>query len=74
MNDEEIDQFRNLLQSNNKDIVNQPGELIYESIKDGVDRHKFIEKVHGKPNILLLIKLKDGWIQNMDGRKIRRVI
>ena len=58
LNDCDKYKLLNLLEKNNKIISKYPWKLIYDSRKDGLEKDNFIEIVHGKPNILILIQLK----------------
>ena len=72
LNETEKEQLLNLFKQNNKEIVNYPWNLIFDSRKDKICRAVFGEKVHKKSNVLLLIRLrgecviggytKTGWI------------
>ena len=71
---EEADKLLQLFADNDKAIADYQWDLIYESTKEGIKRDIFIGKIYDKPNILLLIKLKEentiiggytkaGWIE-----------
>ena len=56
--DDEIDELFNLLLSNDKQIANNPWRLLFSSEEHGVERRKFVKKVHEEQNVILIIKLK----------------
>ena len=58
----EQDKLLDLFQKYNEEIVNNSWISIFDSAKDGFERDTFIDKVHDKQNILLLIKLKGDTI------------
>ena len=59
LNDIEKNKLLKLLKDNNKnEIVDHSWNLSFDSKKDGFLRSRFVEKVHGKPNVTLLIRLK----------------
>ena len=51
-----------LLKANGKAIANYSWTSIFDSTKDEFSRDSFTEKVYGKPNVLLVRKLKTGAI------------
>ena len=60
---QEQDKFLSLLQENNKIIAKHPWKLLYQSNKDGeINKGKFVKIVHGKMNILSLIRLNEDCI------------
>ena len=75
-NEEYETKFLNLLRQTNKLIADKSWQLIFNSSKDGFKRSKFIEKVHGKENVLLVFELngecivggytKTGWDAGLD--------
>ena len=62
LNDEQQEDFLNLLQENNKSIGNFSWNLIYRASIDKMNRESFIEKVHGRDNVLVFIQTKDDYI------------
>ena len=79
LNEEEKDQLLSLFKKYDKEIVLYPWKIIFDSKKDTICRDNFIEKVHGKTNVLLLIRLKGecviggytktGWIEEENSDK-----
>lgn len=59
LNDKLQEEFISFLSANNKIIAEYSWELLYKSVKNGLDRKNFVEKVHQRQNVLLLAKFKD---------------
>ena len=76
LNEDEREKFLNLLQANDKIIVDYPWKLIFDSEEDGLGFDSFTSKVHGHRNVLLLIELngecviggytKIGWTKGIN--------
>ena len=55
---EDREKLLNLLNNNDKEIVNYSWKLIFDSAKDGFGEESILNKMNCKQNIFLLIKLK----------------
>ena len=74
LNDAEKEEFLDLLRENDKLIVDYPWKLLYDSNKDGLQHSKFVSKVFGHPNVIMIFKInnecviggytKTGWIKS----------
>ena len=60
LDNEDQDKFFKLLKDDDKSIANMECEwnLIFDSNKDGFKRDTFVSKVHGEPNVVIIIELK----------------
>ena len=79
LNQNEKQQLLNLFQKYNKDIVNHHWQTIFDSKKHKINRDVIADKVHKRPNILVLVRIngefviggytKTGWFQRENSDK-----
>ena len=62
LTNQEQEELIELFKSNGKLIIDYPWISLYRSKKDGLSRNNFVDKVHNKQCILLLIKLEQKCI------------
>ena len=60
LTDKEKDDFFQLLSKNNKDFDDYQWNLLYRASRDGLNRDLFVNKVHGKPNVICFIEIEGG--------------